>query len=305
MGKLGNQMKQEERILVIGLGEIGYHNSEYMASLGLNVEGYDINKKAVQRALDSKVIKKEAKTFKGYDYYMICVSTHNPANMFLPYLDGLIDVANRIASEGKPGALVTIESTVPKGTSQKICNILQHKLHVVHAPHRYFNLEKKEHGVRQLRVLGGCKTCCNYEALKFYKKLLDIPIYTLTSIEMAELTKVIENTHRYLEIAFAQELKMFCDDQNLNFDELRTSVNTKWNENILEARRGIGGHCLPKDTRMYYELSKHLLPGSVISAALQTNELYEKYVEKQDFIAVLPNETIAVENRKIPASKRS
>lgn len=298
-------MDHKPKILVIGLGEIGYHNSEYMTNIGLSVEGYDIDKKAVQRALDAKIIAKEAKSFKGYDYYIVCVSTHNPANMTIPYLDGLIGVAEKIAAEGKAGALVTIESTIPKGTSRRICNILQHKLHVAHVPHRYFNQEKKEHGVRQLRVLGGCKTCCSFEAVSFYNDILDIPIHTLSSIELAELTKVIENTHRFVEIAFAEELKMFCDDQDLDFDELRDSVNSKWNENILEAKKGIGGHCLPKDTRMYFELSKHLLPVSIISAALQSNDAYECHVKEEDFMVILPSETIAVNARKPESQKRS
>ena len=287
-----NQTK--DKILVIGLGEIGYHNSEYMTNLGLTIEGYDIDKKAVQRALDAKVIKKQAQSFKNFDYYMVCVSTHNPTNMNIPFLSGLFNVAERIAAEGKPDALVTIESTIPKGTCQEICKVLQHKLHVAHVPHRYFNQEKEEHGVRQLRVLGGCNTCCSFKAKLFYKKLLKIPIYTLTSIELAELTKVIENTHRFLEIAFAEELKMFCDDQGLDFEELRSAVNTKWNENILEARKGIGGHCLPKDTRMYYELSKHALPVSTISAALHSNKAYETHVKEPEFIAMLPIEEITV-----------
>jgi nucleotide sugar dehydrogenase len=299
---VGIEMKDRaEKILVIGLGEIGYNNAEYMSGIGLEVEGYDISQKAVKRALEAGIIKKEAKTFEGYDYYMICVSTHNPANMFVPYLDGLLDVAERIAVEGKPGALVTIESTIPKGTSKEVFEIIQHKLHVAHVPHRYFNLEKIEHGVRQLRVLAGCQSCCSYEALQFYKHVLDIPVYTLTSIEMAELTKVIENTHRYLEIAFAEELKMFCDNQDLNFSELREAVNTKWNENIMEARNGIGGHCLPKDTKMYYELSKHLMPSSIISAAIKSNELYEDFC-KQDFIFIEPTEVITVKSQKKPNS---
>ena len=297
-------MDKNLKILVIGLGEIGYHNSEYMKTLGLSIDGYDISKKAVQRALDAKIITKEAKNFKGYDIYMICVSTHNPADMTIPYLDGLIEVAEKIAVEGKPGALVTIESTVPKGTSRKIANILQHKLHVAHVPHRYFNQEKKDHGVRQLRVLGGCQTCCASEAINFYKNTLDIPIYSLTSVELAELTKVIENTHRYLEIAFAEELKMFCDGTNLDFDELRAAVNTKWNENILEAKSGIGGHCLPKDTRMYRELSKDILPVSTISAALQSNDAYEYFIAKQDFIVASPLELV-VGQGKAESQKRS
>jgi nucleotide sugar dehydrogenase len=298
-------MEKNPKILIIGLGEIGYNNSEYMTSIGLSIDGYDIDKKAVQRALDAKIIKKEAKNFHGYDFYIICVSTHNPANMSIPFLDGIIGVAEKIASEGKKGATVIIESTIPKGTSRRIFSILQHKLHVAHVPHRYFNQEKKEHGVRQLRVLGGCSSCCNFEAYSFYKNILDIPIYALTSIELAELTKVIENTHRFLEIAFAEELKMFCDDQDLNFSELKNAINTKWNENILEAKRGIGGHCLPKDTKMYYELSKHLLPDSIISAAINSNKTYESHVQKQDFMVLLPEEVITVKTKNPESLKRS
>ena len=290
----------DNKILVIGLGEIGYNNAEYMSGMGLDVEGYDINQKAVKRALDAGIIKKEAKNFQDYDYYMICVSTHSPTNIFVPYLEGLLGVAKRLAVEGKPGALLTIESTIPKGTSRQVYDIIKHRLHIAHIPHRYFNQEKIEHGVKQLRVLAGCNSCCTHEAIQFYQQILDIPIHTLSSIEMAELTKVIENTHRYLEIAFAEELKMFCDDQNLDFTELQAAVNSKWNENILDAKSGIGGHCLPKDTKMYFELSKHLLPNSTIAAAMKSNEIYENKLNNQNFVFIpLPeittNQTIKKE----------
>ncbi len=289
--------KQTSKILVIGLGQIGYNNAEYMTQLGVNIEGYDIDKNAVQRALKAGIISREAASFEGYDYYLICVSTHNPANMFVPFFDGLLGVAQRLAVEGKEGALVAIESTIPRGMSEKVCSILHHRLHVAHVPHRYFGEEKKEHGVRQLRVLSGCKDCCTSEALKFYKDFLDIPIHVVKSVEVAELTKVLENTHRFLEIAFAEELKMFCDDQGLNFEELRAAINSKWNENVLEAREGIGGHCLPKDTKMFFELSKHLLPSSTIAAAIKSDELYREQIDKLE-IAVLPPEKAALSGKR-------
>ncbi len=290
-----NMLQENPKILVIGLGEIGYHNAEYMTQLGIKVDGYDISKKAIERAVNDKVITKKAETFKGYDYYLICVSTHHPTNMFAPFFDGIIGVAERLAIEGKENAIVAIESTIPKGMSKKLCDIMQHRLHVAHVPHRYFNQEKKEHGVRQLRVLGGCKPCCTFEALQFYRDFLDIPIHTVMTVEIAELTKVLENTHRFLEIAFAQELKMFADDQGLDFEELRQAINTKWNENILEARNGIGGHCLPKDTRMYHELSKQILPYSTIAAAIKSNELYQSRIAKEDFMVLSPKEIVVYE----------
>ena len=83
--------------MIIGLGQIGHSNAEYMTKLGLHVDGMDLNQNATKRALDNKVIKKEAKAFYGYDYYLICISTHHPENMFVPFLDGVFSIVKRIS----------------------------------------------------------------------------------------------------------------------------------------------------------------------------------------------------------------
>ena len=67
-----------------------------------------------------------------------------PQNMYIPFFEGLLNVVERFNIETKPGALVTIESTIYKGISQKVYKILDHKLHVAHVPHRYFSEEKTE-----------------------------------------------------------------------------------------------------------------------------------------------------------------
>ena len=159
---------KEPKILIIGLGQIGYHNAEYMTSLGLNVDGFDLDPLAIQRAIDARVIQREAQTFAAYDYYLICVSTHNPNNMTEPSFSGLLETAERLEQEGNEGGLVSIESTIARGISNQVHDILKHKLHVAHVPHRFYSKDKEEHGVRQLRVLGGCKSCCTNEALKLY-----------------------------------------------------------------------------------------------------------------------------------------
>lgn len=77
------------------------------------------------RAIADKVTRKKARNFAGYDYYVVCISTHQPDDdMFAPYLDGLYDIAKRLAYEGKVGALVGIDSTVTRGTSAKIARML-------------------------------------------------------------------------------------------------------------------------------------------------------------------------------------
>ncbi|AIF85188.1 UDP-N-acetyl-D-mannosaminuronate dehydrogenase [Candidatus Nitrososphaera evergladensis SR1] len=266
------------KVLVIGLGQIGYSNAEYMTMKGLTVDGYDISEKAIQRAVDDQVIRKRAQSFAGYDYYIICISTHRPEDMFQPYLDGLFDIARQLLYEGKQGALVGIDSTITRGTSEKIKEILGHRLHVVHVPHRYFGPEKHDHGVNQTRVIGGCGECCIEAAKHFYGNLLDIPLHTVESVEVAELCKIVENSYRFMEIAFAEELKMFCDRSAIDFQELREAINTKWNIKVLEPREGIGGHCLPKDSQMFLNLSKNLLATSIIDAAKKVDEEYRAHI---------------------------
>ena len=102
------------KILVIGLGEIGYNNCVYMTGKGLHVDGYDIKEEAIQKALDDEVIKFRAKNFKNYDYYVISVSTHDPQNVLQPSLDTFFEVIKKIATEGKFGSLVAIESTITR-----------------------------------------------------------------------------------------------------------------------------------------------------------------------------------------------
>ncbi|MER3407625.1 MAG: potassium transporter TrkA, partial [Nitrososphaera sp.] len=203
-----------------------------MTMRGLAVDGYDINPAAVKRAIDDNVIAGEAKSFAGYDYYIISISTHNPDNMFLPQHDGIIKVSRRIAHEGKAGALVCIESTIPRGASRQVAAALAEKgkeLYLVHVPHRYYSHEKANHGVNQTRVIGAIDDRSMEEGIKFYGERLGIPLYRVSSIEVAELSKIVENSYRFLEIAFAEELKMICDRTGINFDELRSAVNTKWN----------------------------------------------------------------------------
>ena len=272
---------KEKKVLVIGLGQIGYSNAEYMTKLGLHVDGMDLNQNAIKRALDNKVIKKEAKNFCDYDYYLICISTHHPENMFVPFLDGVFSIAKRISKEGKTGALVGIDSTITRGTSEQIESILEHRLHVVHVPHRFYIHEQKTHGVNQRRVLGGCKQCCIDEGFEFYRITLQIPLRIVSSIQIAEMTKIVENSYRFMEIAFAEELKIVCDRANLNFRELRQAVNSKWNINILEAKDGIGGHCLPKDSQMLLNISQGYVQNSIIETAKKIDSHYRMHCKPQ------------------------
>ncbi|AFS80355.1 TrkA-N domain-containing protein [Candidatus Nitrosopumilus koreensis AR1] len=274
----------QKKILIIGLGEIGYTNAQYMSEIGLWVDGYDINPETMQRALDENVIKEKAESFSGYDYYLICISTHKPENMFVPYLDGVYETAYRLLKEAKNGALLGIDSTVPQNTTRKILEILNHKLHVVHVPHRYYKHEKDEHGVQQERVIGACEQCCLDAGRKFYGHVLRIPLHIANTPDVAELTKIVENSYRYVQIAFSEEMKILCDNIGVDFDELRNSVNTKWNIDMLQAIDGIGGHCLPKDSQMVLDLSKQYVPNSIIESSKKVDSRYRMHIKNKTLL---------------------
>jgi UDP-N-acetyl-D-mannosaminuronate dehydrogenase len=103
-------------------------------------------------------------------------------------------------------------------------------------------------------------------------------MHPVLNVELAELSKVIENAHRYLQIAFAEDLYLYCEANQLDFRQLRAALNTKWNVQILEPREGIGGHCLPKDTRMFLE-SSQAVRSKILTAALEVDTQYRMYRE--------------------------
>ena len=297
---LQQEVTQLNRVLVIGLGQLGLPVAKYIKQRGeFDVYGYDISSKAMDRAQTTAGIKK-ATNFSDFDVYILCISTHKPDDMFSPQIDGLLSIIDKISKEAKNGALVSIESTIPKGTSKKVFEMLNHRLHVAHAPHRWYALEEQEHGVNQVRVIGGVCDCCLKVAMYFYDgrsenmnnsssssssneekskaKSLGIPMHPVSDIEIAELAKIIENADRYLQIAFAEDLYIYCQANNISFPELRDAVNTKWNVHILEPREGIGGHCLPKDTKMFLQSSKSI-KSKILQAAIEVDQDYRRYRE--------------------------
>lgn len=312
---------QLNRVLVIGLGQLGLPVAAYIKQRGgFDVYGYDISSKAMDRAQTTAGIKK-ATNFSDFDVYILCISTHKPDDMFSPQIDGLLSIVDKISKEAKNGALVSIESTIPKGTSKKVFEMLNHRLHVAHAPHRWYALEEQEHGVNQVRVIGGVCDCCLKIAMYFYDgrsenmmnnssssttttststtttttnekrskaKSLGIPMHPVSDIEVAELAKIVENAHRYLQIAFAEDLYIYCQANNISFPELRDAVNTKWNVHILEPREGIGGHCLPKDTKMFLQSSKSI-KSKILQAAIEVDQDYRRYREAREIKGIDQN----------------
>ena len=113
-------------------------------------------------------------------------------------------------------------------------------------------------------------------------------MHPVSQVEVAETTKVVENAHRYLQIAFAEDLYLYCQANSINFAELRNALNTKWNVEILEPREGIGGHCLPKDTKMFLQSSK-AFKSKMLTAAIEVDEDYRSYRRCRDNGIISPS----------------
>ena len=248
------------RACVIGLGNVGYPTAAHLRKQGFSTCGYDI----------SKVKAASVNPFPAYnkwidvpncDAYFVCVNTGWRNDR--PDMSNIFDVCHKIAqSQHDSRPLVSIESTVSLGTCQKV-TALFNEVHLVHVPHRFWSEEPKQHGVKQLRVIGAL----DKESLEVGQKLysaLEIPLFPVPSLEVAEMTKIAENAYRFVQIAFSEQLQMICEKHGLSFNKVRDAANTKWNVKLLEAREGIGGDCLPKDIRFLGALLENpLLKGAI------------------------------------------
>ncbi|MCL2690852.1 MAG: hypothetical protein FWE56_01170 [Candidatus Bathyarchaeota archaeon] len=253
------------KVCIMGLGNIGLPVVQHVSKIYRQTQGYDISQEAVN------VVKKlgiNASTeLSCADIYVIAVNTWHRNGY--PDMSAIEDCVKRV-SILNPDALICFESTLVKGAAREFAK-KYNLANIAVCPHRWWKQEEDKYGVVQLRVLGALNPESQTKALDFYNTL-NIPIHTVNSIELAELSKLVENTYYYLRIAYAEELKMLCDENHLDFDELRKAVNTKWNVDMAEARDGIGGECLPKDIQLLINAYSNNMP--LLQGAISTDSNY-------------------------------
>jgi nucleotide sugar dehydrogenase len=258
-----------ETVCVLGLGNIGLPVASHISKF-YETKGYDISEAAVDKALTKNV---DASThLENVDIYVIAVNTYFRNNA--PDMTAVESCCQKI-SEINPKALICFESTLSLGTARSLAKKYNLSFVAV-CPHRWWQHDQLNHGVVQIRVLGSLNTESDLKATEFYKKL-GIPLHKASSLELAEASKLVENTDFYVRIAYAEELKGMCDKVGLNFSELRAAANTKWNMDLPEALSGIGGECLPKD--IYFLLA--FLPNApLLQGAIETDKIYRKNLQE-------------------------
>ena len=256
---------------VIGLGYIGLPTALMLAKSGVEVIGTDLNVKSVDSLSNGKIPFKEegieeifktavdngirfSSEYKKTDTYIIAVPT--------PYLNAskkldskfVISAVNQVLDVCEKGAILIIESTISPGSIDKYIRpeikkrgiVIGKDVHLVHAPERIIPgnmIYELEHNSR---TIGADDSIIGEEVKELYSSFCKSEI-VVTDIRSAEMSKVVENTYRDVNIAFANMLAKICRNDNMDVYEIIRIANKHPRVNILQPGPGVGGHCISVD----------------------------------------------------------
>ena len=175
----------------------------------------------------------------------------------------------------KEGDLYIIESTSPIGTTEKMMDFiygmrpeLKRKLHIAYCPERVLPGNVMFELVNNDRVIGGVDEESTNKAIEFYKRFIRGELHK-TNARTAEMCKLVENSSRDVQIAFANELSLICDKADINVWELIKLANKHPRVNILQPGCGVGGHCIAVDP--YFIVSDYPMESQLIGKAREIN----------------------------------
>ncbi|MDD1765761.1 MAG: nucleotide sugar dehydrogenase [Methanomassiliicoccales archaeon] len=220
------------------------------------------------------------------DAIFICVDTPINKNKE-PMLGCLMDAVSDVGKHLKRGTIVSVESTVPPGTmEEKVIPILEKEsgmragkdFSVVHCPERVMpgfllrNLRGYE------RVIGGLDEESLRKGIAFYSTIVKSKLHP-TDLLTAEITKTVENTYRDVQIAFANEVALACEELGADAFEIRRLVNTCPYRDMHSPGAGVGGHCLPKDPWLFASSVSESLTSMIETARAINDSMPEHLAE--------------------------
>lgn len=296
-----------ETISVIGLGYIGLPTAAVFASRKIKVIGVDVNKEAVDTINQGKIhivepdldIAVHAAVTEGY---LRATTTPEPADAFLiavptpfkgdhePDLRYIESACKAIAPVLKKGDLVILESTSPVGATEKMAEWMaesrpdltfpqthgeESDIRVAHCPERVLPGHVMRELIENDRVIGGLTQKCSEESAKLYKTFVQGEC-VITNARTAEMAKLTENSFRDVNIAFANELSIICEELKINVWELIELANRHPRVNILQPGPGVGGHCIAVDP--WFIVSKTPKKAKLIHASRLVNDSKPNYV---------------------------
>lgn len=281
-------------INVIGLGYIGLPTALMMASHGVEVIGTDYNEKLVHTLQEGSTTFKEkgldelfdtalkagiqfTTKYQVTDTYIVSVPT--PYDKFSKKVDAcyVVNAVKDVMKVCPKGATVVIESTVSPGTIDRFVRpVIEENgfkigqdLNLVHAPERIIPGNMVYELLHNNRTIGADDKEVGEKVKKLYSSFCQGEI-VVTDIRTAEMTKVVENTFRAVNIAFANELAKICRHDNMDVYEIIRICNMHPRVNILQPGPGVGGHCISVDP--WFLVGDYPSLAKVIDESMKTND---------------------------------
>lgn len=279
------------RVCIIGLGYIGLPTAALLANRKFMVHGVDVKKEVtdiinqgnihivepeldtyVRAAVQSGFLKASMEPAEA-DVFIIAVPTPFHEG-YIPNIDFVMDATNAIAKYIRPGNIVILESTSPIGTTDKINTRLKEKgvdtslIYLAHCPERVLPGHVMRELIENDRIVGGINEESTNAVVKFYRQFVTGNVIE-TDARTAEMCKLVENSYRDVNIAFANELSMICTKAGVDVYELIRLANHHPRVNILNPGVGVGGHCIAVDPWFivadYPEESKLIKTGRLVN----------------------------------------
>ncbi len=285
---------------VIGLGYIGLPTALMMASHGVEVVGTDYNRELVATLNAGKTTFKEegldelfqealakgiefSSEYQVTDTYIVSVPTpydEVSKKVDAKYVQGAVKSVMGVCEKG---AVLVIESTVSPGTIDKYVRpvieeygfTIGKDIHLVHAPERIIPGNMVYELLHNNRTIGADDREVGEKIKKIYATFCQGDI-EVTDIRTAEMTKVVENTFRDINIAYANELAKICRSDNMDVYEIIRIANKHPRVNILTPGPGVGGHCISVDP--WFLVGDYPGLANIILAARKINDSMPEFV---------------------------
>lgn len=272
-------MSERKRVCILGLGYIGLPTAAVLSQAGFECDGVDIVEAVVdtinngdihivepgleavvKQSVEKGLLKALLKPCDA-DVFIIAVPTPFYEDSKKPNIEYVLDATKAIAPHVKPGNLVILESTSPVGTTEKVAQCLEEKgvdisqISIAYCPERVLPGQILYELVHNDRIVGGLDKSSTKQVALFYKQFVKGEVLE-TEARTAELSKLTENAFRDVNIAFANEMSMVCDELEVDVWALRELVNHHPRVNMLMPGCGVGGHCIAVDPWFIVDASK-------------------------------------------------
>lgn len=294
-------------VVTIGLGYIGLPTSALIASHGTLVLGVDINAEVVETINRGEIhivepelgevvsqavllgfLRADTKPQEASVYLIVVPTPFDDKNE--PDISYVEAATRSVIPLLKPGDLYIIESTSPVGTTEKMQKLIEKsrpeltgEVYMAYCPERVLPGNVMHELVENDRVIGGVDAASTQKAMDFYRKYVTGALHG-TSARTAEMCKLVENSSRDAQIAFANELSLICAKAEIDVWELISLANKHPRVNILSPGCGVGGHCIAVDP--YFLTSSFPKETRVISTAREVNNYKADWVVEQIMEAV-------------------